>query len=379
LHTPAGELFGLRALPAIAAPAPAAVSATPLAEAWDYADRYFLDRTFDGHDWTAIRAQLVDGAPADLPDDEMDKRVKQLYQLLGDKYSRALSRAEADELSKYDVTGINVNVMRRPADGALVVSAVPPKGSESERAGVRYGDVVLAINGVSMKDKSPFDALEIIQSTADDMVTLELQTAPGSERSTESLTVRLKRAFSVSSPVVSRVVRVNDAGRQLSIGYVKLFEFNAVGKRQVGTTLARMAEAQLDGCAPALLCVLPAACAALRCAALRAACATRFVSAARTFAFAGRRGGCAQGIARCGPQRWHTLGLSDCLQSAHAPPTPGAARPRRHSRNRRMRLAPGVIHACGHPAGLALLTSPALVRPSHLRPSPIVPPGMCSI
>ncbi|KAJ1621905.1 hypothetical protein T492DRAFT_886166, partial [Pavlovales sp. CCMP2436] len=55
-HTPAADLLGLRAMPALAA----TKELTPLEEAWDYADRYFLDRTFGGNDWKEIRVRLVE-------------------------------------------------------------------------------------------------------------------------------------------------------------------------------------------------------------------------------------------------------------------------------------------------------------------------------
>lgn len=273
-HFPGSKFVAFAEPPQQAAPA-----LRPLEEAWDYADRYFLDRSFGGNDWKAVRARLVESAPADLPDDEVDRRAKEMYGLLGDKYSRALSRAEADELSKYDVTGINVNVMRRQSDGALVVSSVPPRGSESERSGVRFGDTVLAINGISMSGKSPFDALEVIQSKADDTVSIELRHADpdptipsgsklgsklgsgsgleagsgsGSGSDSRDYAVSLKRAFTASSPVVTRVVRVGgdgNGGRKggYEIGYVKLSEFNAVGKRQVGQALRTMADRGVDG------------------------------------------------------------------------------------------------------------------------------------
>jgi C-terminal processing protease CtpA/Prc len=251
IHSPAAHMIVPPAFAETAAIAVAAPS-SPIAEAWDYADRYFLDRTFGDHDWKAIKAELVDKAPETLSDDEVDKRVKDMYRMLGDRYSRALSRVEADALSKYDVTGVNVNVMRRPSDGKLVVSAVPPKGSESDRAGVRYGDQVVSINGVSMQGKSPFDALEIIQSSTDNTVTMELQRdaqepQARADSADGKFAVRLKRAFTASSPVLSRIVRVNDGGRELRVGYVKLSEFNSVGKRQVGEALTSMQQRGVDG------------------------------------------------------------------------------------------------------------------------------------
>ncbi|KAG8464297.1 hypothetical protein KFE25_003360 [Diacronema lutheri] len=233
------------------AEAPPAVEApllSPLEEAWDYADRYFIDRTFGGHDWKAVRARLVDGTRADMPDDDVDSRAKEMYALLGDKYSRALSPREAAALAKYDVTGINVNVMRRPSDGALIVSSVPPKGSESERAGVRFGDTVLGINGVSMAGKSPFDALEVIQSKADDTVTIDLRraAADGAPVGGE-YTVSLQRSFTASDAVRSRLVHVGSGADAMDVGYVQLSEFNSVGKRQVGQTLRSLAERGADG------------------------------------------------------------------------------------------------------------------------------------
>jgi hypothetical protein len=89
-------------------------------------------------------------------------------------------------------------------------------------------------------------ALSPLQQAVADAVGVEPRLLEQAARS-RAFAVRLNRAFTASSPVLSRIVRVNDGGRELRVGYVKLSEFNSVGKRQVGEALTSMQQRGVDG------------------------------------------------------------------------------------------------------------------------------------
>ena len=186
-------------------------------------DKYYLDRTFNGFDLKAARAQLNSRGP--LTEDEALEASTKWVKQLGDRYSRVLSPTQATKLGKYDVTGVGINLIISD-DGAVKVGAVPPSDSDAAQLGVQFGDVVLSINGRSSAGMTSFDALEAIQGDGAS-VTMRIKPVGGAaERD-----VVLRKVFQTKNPVTYKLVPSDSD--DTSTGYIKLSEFNAQCKRRV--------------------------------------------------------------------------------------------------------------------------------------------------
>lgn len=223
-------------------------------EAWAYADEYLLDRSFGGHDWKAIRSEYVPAAGEDIDDASLTTRIKKMYKLLGDKYSRALSVKEAEALmARIDITGIGINLKVGPGNNLFVMS-VPSPESSAGSAGVRFGDQVVEINGISMEGKTPFDALEAMEKGDQGKVEMKLRHESPPEALSEGLQsedvaaydaqpyrVELQREFTADAPLQQTSMQIKGAdGNIEKVGYVKLSTFNSVSKKRMREVLSEM-------------------------------------------------------------------------------------------------------------------------------------------
>jgi len=215
------------------APVPVVSSGSPVAEeVWGLVDKYFLDRSFNGNDWSSIHDDIKKLGP--LSEKDALEKSSQVVQQLGDRYSRVLTPTQAVKLSKYDVTGVGINLVIADS-GEVKIGAVPPYGSDAAKMGVTFGDVVLSINGRSCVGMTSFDALEAIQGDGENVV---MEIKPGEGGATREVTLR--KTFFPRNPVSSRLVSADDGTR---IGYIKLTEFNAQCKRKVSDAMAELEKA----------------------------------------------------------------------------------------------------------------------------------------
>ena len=124
-----------------------------LAETWRIVDKLFVDRTFNGLDWFAARQDVLKKRYAS-PDDAYAAAGK-LVGRLGDEYTRYLPPAQYNGLvaattSDRSVAGVGVTLENdKRAGGAVTIVAVQ-QGAPAEAAGLRAGDVLLAVDGASL-------------------------------------------------------------------------------------------------------------------------------------------------------------------------------------------------------------------------------------
>ncbi len=133
---------------------------------------------------------------------------------LQDPYTEYLAPAEARELRRRvegRYSGIGATVT--PSRGGLVVTSAPP--GPARAAGVRTGDLIVAIDGVAAAQLSSEEAIRAIVGTEGTLVSL------GVRRKGGRLSFRIARADVVSSPVRASVVVYY--GRR--IGLLRVYRF----------------------------------------------------------------------------------------------------------------------------------------------------------
>ncbi|CAM9862738.1 unnamed protein product, partial [Choristocarpus tenellus] len=121
--------------------------------------RFYVDRTHKGNDWLAVRDRLR----ADIAAGKKDERraTEEMLALLKDKYSRLITPEVYDSLSKYDLVGVGV-MLSPNGEGQLAVASPPKAKSEAAVMGIKKGDLVVGINGVSTDRMTSFDVIDFL-------------------------------------------------------------------------------------------------------------------------------------------------------------------------------------------------------------------------
>ncbi|MCX7683133.1 MAG: S41 family peptidase [Anaerolineae bacterium] len=158
--------------------------------------------------------------------------IRGMLSTLGDEYT-AFIEPEAAAILAEDATGKFEGIgayVKMSEEGILEISELF-EGGPAERAGVRKGDRVLAVDGVSIIGVSLYEAIGRIRGPAGTPVTLLIE-REGVEKPFEVTVVR----ESLEIPIVDAEMR--DDG----IGVIRLYEFSATA----GELVSRNVEELLD-------------------------------------------------------------------------------------------------------------------------------------
>jgi carboxyl-terminal processing protease len=164
------------------------------------------------------------------------KSVDAILAALGDPYTEYLEPFAYSELRRRTAasySGIGLTVL--PVRGGFVVSGAPP--GPARRAGVRPGDRIVAIDGVSTERLALDDALGRIIGRAGTVVRL------GVVRDGRALRFDVVRAAIRTSPVTSRLL----VSPRKRAGYVAVRSFSDGTAQLLLQTLAKLEEAEVDG------------------------------------------------------------------------------------------------------------------------------------
>lgn len=230
-------------------------------EVYDVVLRNFDDSRRSGYDeneWKDIRDAIV---RREISDPSVaHSAIREMVLKLKDPYSRFLSPSEFSSMSKYDISGVGLNLGTkqdleektglRPdfseTDGAWVVGLI--RDSAADSAGIRQGDLILSIEGESLEKKSPFEVASLFQAPESNFKGIENEWFGISKVSSETppplqvqvkringevLDLELKRPAVVPTP--SPVSTKFDSKKKT--GYIKLSSFNARAQKDVSAAV----------------------------------------------------------------------------------------------------------------------------------------------
>ena len=198
---------------------------------WD-AYRQIVDRYAGGE---VDRDQLIEGA------------IKGMFEAIGDPYSSYLSPEDFEatlqgisgqfegigaEIGTVDSEGETSDCVTLAADCQLVIVA-PIEGSPAEKAGIRAGDIVVAVDGSSLDGLTIEDARNRIRGRKGTQVTLTIRR----EGQPEPTDVAITRDVIVTQEVVERDLADGD------VGYIRLTGFSESGANEFGREVAEDVEA----------------------------------------------------------------------------------------------------------------------------------------
>lgn len=226
-------------------------------EVYDVVARNFDDsrkRGFDLKEWQRVRDQIQTKNLSDPS--SIHSAIREMLLKLKDPYSRFLSPDEFASMSKYDISGVGLNLGTlqelqektglNPIDtsseepGAWVVGLI--RDSAAYVAGVEQGDQLLTIDGTDLLGRSPFEVASLLQLPSDSgpnenewfgVSKISKETSPLSLRvrklngAVVDVNLQRPQVAPTPSPVVSKF------DLRTKTGYIKLASFNARAQREI--------------------------------------------------------------------------------------------------------------------------------------------------
>lgn len=200
--------------------------------AWQLVRDNYYDPNFNGKNWAEYEhkydSQIKTTADA-------FKQIKVMLDGLNDPYTRFLDpRAFQDENDAIDahIVGIGVNLQQSKDQQHLIVTRTIPDGP-AELAGIRAGDEVVAIDGMTAVGITPEQAAERIRGKAGTSVQVSVKHTDSKTKTVASNTVTIVRQEIAIHAVLSRmegnigVIQLstfisNDASREFRSALQKL-------------------------------------------------------------------------------------------------------------------------------------------------------------
>lgn len=152
----------------------------------------------------------------DIDDEKMqESAIKGYFEGLGDQYSEYITKEEmqdymADATGKY--VGIGVYITNNTKTNQIVV-LMPIKGSPSEEAGIKPGDVILKIDGQEYKGEELNEASNKLKAQEGTKVKLEIL------RNEEKIEIEVERKTIKVNHIESKILENN-------IGYIQISTFD---------------------------------------------------------------------------------------------------------------------------------------------------------
>lgn len=182
------------------------------ARAWQLVRDNYYDDTYNHQDWEQWRHKY-DGKLE--TNEQAYDAIKTMLASLGDQYTRFLDPKafkEEDDAINSVVCGIGISLRPYQQTHALIINDVID-GGPAAKAGLAYGDEIIAINGEPTKDFDTEKAADKIRGAAGSTVNLRLKRTGGTVKDV-SLTREQVSIPSVTSKVLDH-----------NIGYIKLATF----------------------------------------------------------------------------------------------------------------------------------------------------------
>ena len=183
---------------------------------------------FDREAWNALREEGVVKNPPKSRQ-EAYEYIRGMLSTLNDPFTRFVAPKDFQELLKYDISGVGLNVAEMPDNTSEVGVLGLVAESAGAKAGIKQGDVILSVDGVEVNGMSAFQVTSMIQGEGNTQVDLKIRRGEkGEEKS-----FALKRAAGPKNPVKSRL-----EGK--STGYIRLTEFNALAEKDVAEAIEEL-------------------------------------------------------------------------------------------------------------------------------------------
>ena len=192
---------------------------------WQIVYRDFLDSSgkFQKSNWINLRKEVLSKTYSDS--NEAYDAIRDMLSNLDDSYTRFLEPKEFNQMridTSGELTGVGIQIVKdKESDDLIIIS--PIEDTPAFDAGIKARDKILSIDDISTEGMNIEDAVKLIRGQRGTKVKLEI--LRGSQSFFKTLSREKIEIKSVSS-------KVNQTKNGLSIGYVRIKQFNANASKE---------------------------------------------------------------------------------------------------------------------------------------------------
>ena len=192
---------------------------------WQIVYRDFLDSSgkFQKSNWINLRKEVLSKTYSDS--NEAYDAIRDMLSNLDDSYTRFLEPKEFNQMridTSGELTGVGIQIVKdKESDDLIIIS--PIEGTPAFDAGIKARDKILSIDDISTEGMNIEEAVKLIRGQRGTKVKLEIL------RDTKTFFKILSREKIEIKSVSSKV---NQTKNGLSIGYVRIKQFNANASKE---------------------------------------------------------------------------------------------------------------------------------------------------
>jgi carboxyl-terminal processing protease len=227
-------------LPICASSAVASFKDSPKAvvdEAWQIVNREYVDGTFNRLDWQKTRMELLKRNYNNRQ--EAHIAIRSILRKLGDPYTRFMDPQQFQSLNNQtsgEMSGVGIKLEANPKTKQLIV-AEAIDNSPASKAGIKAGDLIVAIDGKSTQNMTLDGAISLIRGEIGKSITLKI--ARGGKLPFD---IPLTRAQIEVSSVFSELKQEGN----LKVGYIRLSEFSSHSAEQMEKAIKDLNRKQVN-------------------------------------------------------------------------------------------------------------------------------------
>ena len=146
-------------------------------------------------DWKLMPMQTRRKISSGFTDEEFDSLINSLVDLFPADtviYRNRTNRIDADLKAtlSYEGIGAYISVVTEPNPKIVLLSVIP--SSPAEKAGLRAHDSIYSVNGIPVTEEEGIEVVDRVRGTAGSIVTLQVSSPDGSQRTVEVTRERLQ-------------------------------------------------------------------------------------------------------------------------------------------------------------------------------------------
>lgn len=234
--------FGASANPSTSKPANSPTNSTKenspkalVEQVWQSVDNKYIDRTFNGQDWNAIRQRYLNRSYGSY--EEAYQAIREMLKLLDNLYTTFYDPDQYKNLQgSRDVAGIGIRLASDEKTRSITVIQ-PIENSPAQRVGLLPKDIITTIDGKSVEKIDVNTVVQLLRGKAGTSVTL------GVLRNGQPITFQVQRA-KIEFPALQYYSEETTGGR---VGYIHIIQFSAKANQEMKAAIENLEKQNVKG------------------------------------------------------------------------------------------------------------------------------------